>query len=1050
MSKFFIERPIFAWVVAIFIMLAGLVSGFFRPIAQYPPVAAPAISILVNYPGASAETLQETVLSLIEREVNTAENLDYIESVANSNGFGEITLTFLSGTDEDMAQVDVQNLLKNAEPRLPSIVRDMGISVKKARMNFLLIVALYSSSDSFSTLQVSDYAMRTVRPALQRIKGMGNIEVFSAEPSMRIWLDPEKMRSYGLSPAQIENAIQSQNIQISAGTIGGTPQAEEQMITATIAAPGQLGTVEEFEDIIVKSNIEGATVRLRDVARVGLGYERYGISSRLDGEPMVGMGIQLTASGNAVAVASETRKVLEELAQYFPEGMEWKIPYDSSTFVRLSIEGVVFTLLEAVLLVFLVMYIFLQNIRYTIIPTIVVPISLLGAVALMALFDMSLNVLTMFAMVLVIGIVVDDAIVVVENVERLMTEEGLAPKEAALKGMTQITGAVIGITVVLISVYLPLVFFPGATGNIYNQFSLVMMGAIFFSAFLALSLTPAMCATLLKPIEKDKKKRGFFAWFNMVFGWITDKYELTLRKTIRRSYFMMFLFGLFVVAAGWLYTKMPTSFLPEEDQGYIMLNVQLPPGASEQRTLEVMKQIEKITLEQPETYSIASIVGFSFSGMGPNMGLAFVPLTSWDKRTEPGQSADAFAQRLMKLFFPIRDAFIFAVSPPPIAELGSSSGFDLRLEDRSFSGHEALVNARNMMLGMAVQNPVLSGVRPTGVEDAPQLTLSLNRDAAYAKGVSINSISQTLSSILGSSYLGDFPNRGRMQRVMMMGDIDSRMQPEALMDLSAYTADGKEVPLSELISLDWKEGTMQARQYNGFPALAISGNAAPGYSTGHAMAAMEEILEKLPQGFAIEWTGQSLEERRAGSMSLYLYAFAILSVFLCLAALYESWTIPFAVMLVVPFGFLGVVVGTLLRGMANDVYFQVGMITVIGLSAKNAILIVEFAKDLQTSGQRLIPAVLLAAQQRYRPIIMTSFAFIAGTTPLFFASGASSASQRAIGTAVLSGMASATFFSVIFVPIFYVVVMKIFGHRDKAYIKQKLLPEKDGHKEELK
>lgn len=1047
MANFFIDRPIFAWVVAIFIMLAGLVSAFFRPIAQYPPVAAPAIQIRVNYPGASAETLQQNVLSLIEREVNTAENLDYIESVANANGTGTITLTFTNGTDENMAQVDVQNLLKNAEPRLPALVRSMGISVTKSRTNFLLFVSVYSTSDSVSKLDVSDYAMRNIRPALQRIEGMGNVQVFGSEPGMRIWLDPARMRSYGLSAGQIANAVRAQNLQISAGTLGDTPLVEGQMITATINAPGQLSTVEEFENIIVKSNTNGATVRLKDVADIQLGYESYAAFARLNGKPMIGMGIQLSTSGNAVAVARETHETMEELAKYFPEGMEWKIPYDSSTFVRLSIEEVVRTLAEAILLVFLVMFLFLQNIRYTIIPTLVVPISLLGAVALMALFDLSLNVLTMFAMVLVIGIVVDDAIVVVENVERLMSEEGLSPREAAHKGMGQISGAVVGITVVLISVFVPLAFFPGATGNIYKQFSLVMMGAIFFSAFLALSLTPALCATLLKPVKGKHEKRGFFAWFDRIFGWLTDKYEATLRKAVRRSYLMMLIFLGITAFSGWLYTKMPTSFLPQEDQGYVVLNVQLPPGASQERTSEVMKQIEKIALEQPETYSIVSVIGFSFSGQGPNMGLAFVPLKPWDERTEPGQSASAFAQRLMGLFFPIRDAFVFAISPPPIPELGNSSGFDLRLEDRSSAGHQALVNARNMMLGMSAQNPVLTGVRPSGVEDAPQLKLAINRDTAYAKGVPISNINETLSGMLGSSYLGDFPNNGRMQRVMMMADAVSRMQPEALTGLTAYTADGREVPLSELISLDWAMGIMQARQYNGFPALAIEGNASAGHSTGQAMAAMEEMLGKLPKGFAIEWTGQSLEERRAGSMSLYLYAFAMLSVFLCLAALYESWSIPLSVMLVVPLGFLGVVAGTLLRGMANDVYFQVGMITVIGLSAKNAILIVEFAKDLQAEGKRLVSSVLIAAHQRYRPIIMTSFAFIAGVVPLFMATGASSASQRAIGTAVLSGMASATFFSVLFVPIFYIVVRKIFGYREPPHGQQKLLTEKSAQKE---
>ncbi len=1038
MANFFIDRPIFAWVVAIFIIVAGLVSAFFRPVAQYPPVAAPSIQIRVLYPGASAETLQQTVLSLIEREVNTAENLDYIESIANANGSGSITLTFNSGTDEDMALVDVQNLLEKAEPRLPGIVRSLGISVTKSRENYLLFVCIYSTSDKVDKIEVSDYTMRNIRPVLQRINGMGNVQIFGSEPGMRIWLDPIRMRSYGLSVTQVASAIKAQNIQIAAGSIGAAPLVEEQMITATINAPGQLATVKEFEDIIVKSNTSGATVRLKDVARVELGHENYAAFARLNGKSMVGMGIQLATSGNAVAVANDVYAKMEELAKFFPEGIEWKIPYDSSSFVRLSIEEVVHTLAEAILFVFLVMFLFLQNIRYTIIPTLVVPISLLGAVALMALLGLSFNVLTMFAMVLVIGIVVDDAIVVVENIERLMTQEKLSPKEAAHKGMKQISSAVIGITVVLISVFVPLTFFPGATGNIYKQFSLVMMGAIFFSAFLALSLTPALCATILKPEQQKHHTRRFFALFDKIFGWLTAKYEATLRKTIRKSYVMMLVFLVITVVAGWLYTKIPTSFLPQEDQGYIILNVQLPPGAS--RTVEAMKQIEKIVLEQAETYSIVSIVGFSFNGQGSNMGLAFVALKPWDERKGPGQGADAFAKRLMGLFFPIRDAFIFALSPPSIPELSSSSGFDLRLEDRGSAGHQALVNARNMMLGMAAQNSILTGVRPSGIEDAPQLTLAINRDTAYAKGVPIDNINQTLSGMTGSQYLGNFPNKGRMQRIMMMADALFRMQPEQLKGFTAYTSDGKEVSLSELITLDWEMGIMQARQYNGFPALAISGNATPGHSTGQAMTEMEKILAKLPKGFAIEWTGQSLEEIRAGSMSLYLYGFAILSVFLCLAALYESWSIPLSVMLVVPFGFLGVVAGTLLRGMANDIYFQVGLVTIIGLSAKNAILIVEFAKDLQAQGKTLVTSVLTAAQLRYRPIIMTSFAFIAGVSPLFFATGPSSASQRAIGTAVLSGMISTTFFAVLFVPIFYIVIRKLAGDR-KISGQQKLLTE---------
>ncbi len=1077
MAHFFIDRPIFAWVVAIFIIIGGSLAAISLPIAQYPPVAAPQISIAVMYPGASAEMLQNNVLSIIERSVNSVDNLDYIETTANANGMGEVSLTFKSGTDEDMAQVDVQNKLSTAEPRLPQIVRNQGIQVRKSRSNFLMFVSVYATNEQVSQVVVADYVLRTVQPALQRINGVGNAMVFGSEPSMRIWLDPEKMRSYGLSSREIAGAVADQNMQISAGSIGAAPTVKGQLITAAINAPGQLQSVAEFEQIIVKSNTGGATVRLKDVAKVEIAYESYATSARLNGHDMVGIGVQLSTSGNAVQVAADVAKTMEELAKFFPPGIGWEIPYETATFVELSIEKVVHTLVEAVLLVFLVMLLFLQNIRYTVIPTIVVPVSILGAVGMMLAFGLSINVLTMFAMVLVIGIVVDDAIVVVENVERLMAAEGLTPKEAAHKSMDQISGAVIGITLVLLSVFLPLAFFPGASGNIYRQFSLVMMAAIGFSAFLALSLTPSLCATLLKPIQGHEEKGGFFGWFNRVFTWITAKYEATLRKVVRFSYAMMFLFLIIVAVSGWLYGKIPRSFLPQEDQGYIILNVQLPTGATRERTVKVMEQIEAIISQQPEVQSIVAVLGFSFSGQGPNMGLCFVPLTSWDKRTTPQSSADGFAQRMMYQLGGIRDAFIFALSPPPIPELGSSSGFALRLEDRGGAGHAALLAARNLLLGASQQSKVVTAVRPNGIEDAPMLFLSLDRDAAYAQGVTVSSIAATLSTMLGSAYLGDFPNKGRMQRVMMMAEDKARMQPEDLGKLTAYTNTGEEVPLSELISMEWKNGQMQARRYNGFPAMALSGSAKPGYSSTQAISEMEHLLAGLPQmvevpevkqqlaamgvtdtaplqaalkGMAIEWTGLSLEEIRAGNMSVYLYGFALLSVFLCLAALYDSWSIPLAVLLVVPFGFLGVILGVMLRGMENDIYFQVGMITVIGLSAKNAILIVEFAKDLQEEGKRLVASVLMAAHLRYRPIIMTSFAFIAGVIPLVRATGASSASQRAIGTSVISGMFSATVFSVIFVPIFYIVVRKIFGYKEPPHGVQKLIGKEGETDEEVR
>lgn len=1032
MAKFFIDRPIFAWVIALFIIIAGLVAITQLPVNQYPRVGAPTISINTVYPGASAKIHEDAVLSLIERQMNGLEGLDYMATEANADGSGSITLTFKSGINEDIAQVNVQNALSVVEPRLPQSVRDNGVTILKSQNGFLLFVMVNSPDNSISVPDISDYVIRNIQPELQRIEGVGNVQVFGSERAMRIWIDPDKMRSYNINANDVATAVRAQNIAIPAGTLGALPNIAGQSIYATISAPSQLHNIEEFKAIIVKSNTDGSTVRIGDIARVELGLQNYSSSSRLNGTPAVGMGIQLTNDGNAVAVSAAIEEKMAALQGYFPNGMDWTIPYDRSTFVNISIEKVLHTLIEAIALVFIVMFLFLQNFRYTLIPTIVVPISLLGSVAMMLYFGMSINVLTMFAMVLVIGIVVDDAIVVVENVERLMAEEGLSPVEAAHKGMTQITGAVIGITVVLISVFVPLAFFPGASGNIYRQFSLVMVSAIGFSAFLALSLTPALCASLLKPIAKgEHEKRGFFGWFNRGVKRTTQSYENTLQRLLRGSALTMLVYLALGAGALWLYTHLPSSFLPKEDQGYIMTTVQLPAGATQERTRAVMEQVEQIALQQDEVTNVVTVLGFSFSGRGQNMGLAFLPLKDWSERTGEGQDADSISWRLMAQFSQIRDGFIFALNPPAIPELGNSSGFDMRLEDRANQGHEALVAARNQLLGMAMQNPHLTQVRPDGLEDSPQVELQINRDAAYAKGVSIANIAAVLGAELGSSYLNDFPNQGRMQRVVMMAEAQARMQPEDILALTVPSNTGQLVPLSELVTLKWVNGASQLRRYNGYPAMTIQGSAAAGYSSGDAMKIMEELVAKLPQGFAMEWTGQSLEEKRAGSMSILLYSFAILAVFLCLAALYESWNIPIAVMLVVPLGFLGVVAGVYMRGMANDVFFQVGMITVIGLSAKNAILIVEFAKDLQATGMSLMQSVLHAAHLRFRPIIMTSFAFIIGVVPLFFATGASSASQRAIGTSVLSGMLVGTLLAVFFVPVFYLVVRKLFSRQHK-------------------
>ncbi|MGJ7528920.1 efflux RND transporter permease subunit [Variovorax sp. GB1P17] len=1028
MAKFFIDRPIFAWVIALFILVMGGVAITQLPISQYPPVAPPAIVINVAYPGASAQTLEDSVLSVIEREMNGSPGLIYMESVAQADGTGTITISFEAGTNDDLAQVDVQNRLSRATPRLPAAVTQQGVRVDKSRNNFLMFVMLSSDDPNFDPVALGDYAARNVVPELQRVVGVGQAQLFGSENAMRIWIDPAKLQGFNLSPTDVNNAIRAQNAQVSSGTIGDLPNIPGQAIAATVVVNGQLANVEQFKNIVLRANTDGSTVRLKDVARVELGGQSYATSARLNGVPAVGVGVQPTPNGNALQSAKAIRAKMAELERFFPAGVKWAIPYDSSRFVQISITEVVKTLLEAVALVFVVMFLFLQNWRYTIIPTIVVPIALLGTFATLLALGFSINVLTMFGMVLVIGIVVDDAIVVVENVERIMSEEGLSPLEATRKAMKQISGAIIGVTVVLISVFVPLAFFAGSTGNIYRQFSAVMVASIAFSAFMALSLTPALCATLLKPVEAGHhhEKRGFFGWFNRGFARTAKGYESVVARILRRAARYLVIYVAIVGAVAFTYSRLPSSFLPEEDQGNIIVNVQLPPGATQERALSVMQQVEGFILKQPEVQSMVGVMGFSFSGQGQNAGLAFVTLKDWSERKDPAHSASALAGRAFGALSGIRDAFIYPLSPPPIPELGNASGFSFRLQDRAGSGHEALINARNQLLGMASQSKVLKQVRPDGLEDAPQLQIDIDRDKANALGVSFDSINATLSTGLGSSYINDFPNRGRLQRVVVQADAPARMQPDDLLRLNASNTQGQPVPLSAFATTKWVTGATQTVRYNGYPAIRISGDAAPGFSTGAAMAEMEKLAAQLPQGFGFEWTGQSREEKLAGSQAIILYGFAILAVFLCLAALYESWSIPLSVILVVPLGVLGVLLATMLRAYSNDVYFQVGLITIIGLSAKNAILIIEFAKDLQAQGKGVIESALAAAHLRFRPIIMTSLAFGLGVVPLVIASGAGSASQRAIGTGVLGGMVTGTALAVIFVPVFFVVVRTLF------------------------
>jgi multidrug efflux pump len=1031
MAKFFIDRPIFAWVIALFIVVIGALAMTKLPIAQYPKVAPPAIVINTAYPGASAQVLEDSVLSVIEREMNGSPGMVYMESVAQADGTGSITISFAPGTNEDLAQVDVQNRLSRATPRLPASVTQQGVRVDKAARNFLLFVMLSSDDPAFDPVALGDYASRNVIPEIQRLPGVGQAQLFGSEKAMRIWFDPAKLRGYNLSAEDVLAAIRSQNAQVASGSIGDLPNITGQKVAATVTVRGQLSTVAEFENIVLRANVDGSSVRLKDVATVELGGQSYATSARLNGKDAVGIGVQLTPSGNALATAKAVHARMAELQKYFPKGVGYTVPYDSSKFVGISIEKVAHTLVEAVVLVFLVMFLFLQNWRYTLIPTIVVPIALLGTFGVMLAAGLSINVLAMFGMVLVIGIVVDDAIVVVENVERIMSEEGLPPREAAHKAMGQISGAIIGVTLVLIAVFIPLAFFAGSTGNIYRQFSIVMVASIAFSAFMALTLTPALCATLLKPVEAGHhhEKKGFFGWFNRGFSRTAKTYEGWVSRMLKRALLMLGLYAAIIGAALIIFRDLPTSFLPSEDQGYYIVNMQLPPGAAKERTLEVVKTVESAVLKQPEVANMVSVVGFSFSGQGQNAALAFVPLKDWSERADPQSTVDSLVGRTMGMIGGIRDAFVFAVNPPPISELGNATGFSFRLQDRAGHGHEALVNARNMMLGMASQSKVLAGVRPDGLEDAPQLQIVIDRDKANALGVDFSSINAALSTALGSAYVNDFPNQGRLQRVMVQSHAPARMQPQDVLQLNARNAKGDPVPLASFATTRWVKGPQQTIRYNGYPAMRIEGAAAPGYSSGDAMAEMEKLAAKLPDGFGYEWTGQSREEKLAGAQAAFLYAFAILAVFLCLAALYESWSIPLSVILVVPLGLLGVVIATLLRKYSNDVYFQIGLVTVIGLSAKNAILIIEFAKDLQAEGKSLMEAALEAAHLRFRPIIMTSLAFGLGVVPLVMATGASSASQRAIGTGVLGGMVTGTFLAVFFVPVFFVVVRKLFGSK---------------------
>ena len=1026
MPQFFINRPNFAFVVAIFICLAGLLALPSLPVAQYPNVAPPQIMIYATYPGASATILNETVTSLIEEELNGAKGLLYYESSSSSNGMAEINVTFEPGTDPDLAQVDVQNRLKRAEARLPQPVLDQGLQVEQASSNFLLIYALNYKDGDKDPVGLADYAARNINNEIRRLPGVGRVQMFSSERAMRVWVDPARLVGYDLSVSDVNRAIAAQNVQVPAGSFGEQPSTEEQELTATLMVQGTLESAEEFGDIVLRANPDGSTVRLSDVARVEMGREEYRFSSRLNGQPAAAAAVQLTSDANAIATATAVKERMEELSQLFPEDMEYSIPYDTSIFVNVAIKKVVVTLAEAIVLVFLVMFLFLQNIRYTLIPTLVVPVCLLGTFAVMSVIGFSINMMTMFGMVLAIGILVDDAIVVVENVERIMAEEGLSPREATRKAMKQITGAIVGITMVLSAVFFPLAFMGGSVGVIYQQFSLSLAVSILFSGFLALSMTPALCVTLLKPIPKGEHadKKGFFGWFNRRFSGLTRGYQRTTGGLVKRSGSFMLVYVAIVAALAFSYLRLPEAFLPSEDQGYMIVDVQMPPGATTPRTEKTVEAMEEHFLSQPSVASVVSIMGFSFSGMGQNAALAFPTLVDWSERGSD-ESAQAETQRANQSLAGIEDGTIFAVEPPAIDGLGTSGGFALRLQDRAGLGREAMVAARNELLQKANSSPVIAYAMMEGLEDAPQLRLHIDRQKAETLGVSFSAISSTLSGAFGSALINEFTNFGRMQKVIVQADADSRMTPEDINRLYVPNVQGEQVPIAAFVEMEWENGPVQFVRYNGYPAFKISGGAAPGYSSGAAMDEIERLVGELPRGVGFEWTGLSFQEKVAGAQAPILLGLALVVVFLLLVALYESWAIPLSVILIVPIGALGAVLAVTLLGMPNDVYFKVGLITIIGLAAKNAILIIEFAKDLYAEGRTLTEAAVEAARLRFRPIIMTSLAFMLGVLPLAIASGAGAASQRAIGTGVIGGMLTATILGVLFVPVFFVWILSL-------------------------
>ncbi|MCE1225245.1 MAG: efflux RND transporter permease subunit [Geobacteraceae bacterium] len=1037
MARFFIDRPIFAWVIAILVMLAGLLAIKTLPVSQYPPIAPPQITINAVYPGASAQTVQDTVTQVIEQKLNGIDNLIYMSSTSDSAGAVSINLTFKAGTDPNIAQVQVQNKLQLATPLLPQVVQKQGIQVVKSTKNFLLIVGLISEDGTLDRHQLTDYMVSNLQDIVSRVEGVGELQQFGTQNAMRIWLNPAKLNSFGLTSSDVITALQAQNAQVSAGQFGGTPANIGQQLNATITARTLLQTAEQFDAVILRTNPDGSTVRLKDVATSKIGTENYDIVARYKGKPLAGMAIRLAAGANALDTANRVKTKMAELSKFFPAGVQVVYPYDTTPFVKISIEEVVHTLVEAVLLVFIIMFLFLQNIRATLIPTIAVPVVLLGTMGVLSAAGFSINTLTMFALVIVIGLLVDDAIVVVENVERIMSEEGLSPHDATIKSMGQITSALVGIATVLSAVFLPMAFFGGSTGVIYRQFSITIISAMILSVLVALILTPALCSTLLKPVEKGHEPGEcgpfckFFRWFNRKFDWAREKYEGIVGRSFNKPIRYLVVYGSIVAAMVVFFHRLPTAFLPDEDQGFIICQVQLPAGATQERTLKVIEQLEQHFMERENKTvdAIITVAGFSFAGRGQNMGLAFVKLKDWKLRPTKDLKAPAVAGRAMGAFSKIKDGLAFAFSPPAVVELGQANGFDFQLQDRGGLGHDKLMEARNMMLGMAMQNKKLIAVRPNGQDDSPQFKLDIDDVRAGALGVSLASINEVLATAWGSSYVNDFIENGRVKKVYLQADAQYRMLPEDVGKWYVRNSKGDMVPFSAFATARWQYGSPRLERYNGIPSVEIMGQAAPGVSTGEAMKEMEQMAAKLPPGIGYEWTGLSYEEKNAGAQAPALYAISLLVVFLAVAALYESWTIPFVNLLMLPLGLVGAVTAVTLRFLPNDVYLQIGLLTTVGLSTKNAILIIQFIKEQMHQGHELVEATLAAVKIRLRPVIMTSLAFFFGTLPLALTKGAGAAAQNAIGTAVTGGLLSATFIDLIFIPFFFVMISRLFGRK---------------------